>query len=72
MLVLSRRPTESLIIDGGIRITVVSVRGSQVRLGIEAPDDVRIHREELRPVGGGRGGERPSTPTSAPSAGIGV
>lgn len=49
MLVLSRRPTETLVIDGSIRITVVSIRGSQVRLGIEAPDEVRVYREELEP-----------------------
>jgi carbon storage regulator len=47
MLVLSRRPNESIVIEGGIRVTVVSIRGNQVRLGFEAPGDVRIFREEL-------------------------
>lgn len=47
MLVLSRRPNESVVVDGGIRITVVSVRGNQVRLGFEAPGNVGIFREEL-------------------------
>ena len=47
MLVLSRRPDESLIIDGGIRITVLGIRGNQVRLGIDAPSEVRVYREEL-------------------------
>ncbi len=47
MLVLSRKPDESLVIDGGIRVTVLGVRGGQIRLGIEAPKDVRVFREEL-------------------------
>jgi carbon storage regulator len=47
MLVLSRKTNESILIDGGIRITVLGIRGSQVRLGLEAPDEVGIHREEL-------------------------
>jgi carbon storage regulator len=47
MLVLSRKIQERLIIDGDIRISVVDIRGNQVRLGIEAPDRVAILREEL-------------------------
>jgi carbon storage regulator len=47
MLVLSRKLNEAIVIDGGIRITVVAFRGNQVRLGIEAPDSVRVLREEL-------------------------
>jgi carbon storage regulator len=47
MLVLSRRKCESIVIDGGIEITVLSIRGDRVRLGIEAPTDVRIVRREL-------------------------
>ena len=48
MLVLSRRLNETILIDGGIEITVVGFRGNQVRLGIKAPDEVGIYREELR------------------------
>ena len=48
MLVLSRKLNESIIIDGNIRITIVGVRGSQVRVGIEAPASVPIIREELQ------------------------
>ena len=48
MLVLGRKPTEQLVIDGRIVITVVRVGGGQVRLGIEAPRDISIHRAELR------------------------
>ena len=47
MLVLSRKMNESVIIDGSIRVMVVGVRGNQVRLGFEAPNGVRIFREEL-------------------------
>jgi carbon storage regulator len=48
MLVLSRKMGEAIVIDGGIRITVVGIRGKQVRLGFEAPAMVDIIREELR------------------------
>jgi carbon storage regulator CsrA len=47
MLVLSRKLNESIVIAGNIRITVTSIRGQCVRLGIEAPEDVGIYREEL-------------------------
>jgi len=47
MLVLSRKPDESILIDGNIRVTVLAIRGGQVRLGIEAPGEVTIFREEL-------------------------
>ncbi|WP_319379927.1 carbon storage regulator CsrA [Thiomicrorhabdus sp.] len=47
MLVLTRREGESLIIDGDITLTVLSVKGGQVRIGIKAPKEVPIHREEL-------------------------
>jgi len=47
MLVLSRKLNTTIIIDGGIRVTVVAIRGNQVRLGIAAPDRVQILREEL-------------------------
>ncbi len=47
MLVLTRKEDESLVIDGNIKLTILSIKGSQVRIGIEAPQDVSIHREEL-------------------------
>lgn len=47
MLILSRRPGDSVVIDGGIRIVVLGVDQRGVRLGIEAPSSVGIVREEL-------------------------
>jgi carbon storage regulator len=47
MLVLTRRIGESIIIDGGIQITVVAIQGNKVRLGIVAPDSVRVDRQEV-------------------------
>ncbi|MDJ0847873.1 MAG: carbon storage regulator CsrA [Myxococcota bacterium] len=47
MLVLTRKPGEALLIGQGIRLQVVSVSRHKVRLAIEAPDDVAIHREEV-------------------------
>ena len=51
MLVLSRKKSETIIIDGRITIEVVQVKGKGVRLGINAPDNVRILRGELKPFG---------------------
>jgi len=47
MLVLSRQKDESIIIGDDIRIIVVDIRGDKVRLGIEAPKDVSVHRKEV-------------------------
>ena len=47
MLVLSRKKSESIIIRDDIVITVVEVRGDKVRLGIEAPKEVPVHRREV-------------------------
>ena len=47
MLVLTRRPSESIIIANNIKITVVSVGPGRVKLGIEAPADVRVDRQEI-------------------------
>ena len=47
MLVLTRRPGEQIVIDGNIRITLVSIRGDRVRLGIEAPPTVTVDRQEI-------------------------
>lgn len=47
MLVLSRKKGESIVVSEDIRITVVEVRGDKIRLGIEAPKDVPVHRSEV-------------------------
>lgn len=47
MLVLSRRRDEKIVINHNIVITVVEIRGDKVRLGIEAPSDVAVHRQEV-------------------------
>ena len=47
MLVLTRRPGEGIVIDGKIRLTVVSVRGDRIRIGIEAPPSVVVDRQEI-------------------------
>lgn len=47
MLVLSRRPNESIVVNDTIVITVIEIRGDKVRLGIEAPRDVPVHRSEV-------------------------
>ena len=50
MLVLSRKTTEGIVIDGDIRIQVLKIRGKTIRLGIDAPDQVSIRRLELEPL----------------------
>ncbi len=47
MLVLTRKVGESISIDDNIKIRVVQLKGKQVRLGIEAPKETKIHREEV-------------------------
>jgi carbon storage regulator len=47
MLILTRRVGETLNIGDNIQVTVLGVRGSQVRIGVNAPKDVAVHREEI-------------------------
>ena len=47
MLILTRRIGETLMIGDDVNITVFGVKGNQVRLGINAPDEVSVHREEI-------------------------
>ena len=58
MLVLSRKKNESIVINDDIQIVVVEIRGDKVRLGVEAPREVPVHRREVydaikNAVGGG-------------------
>lgn len=47
MLILTRRVGESLIIGDDVIVSVLGVKGNQVRIGVEAPKDVTVHREEI-------------------------
>lgn len=47
MLVLSRKKNEKIVINENITIVVVEIRGDKVRLGIEAPKEISVHREEV-------------------------
>ncbi|MBN1589579.1 MAG: carbon storage regulator [Pirellulales bacterium] len=62
MLVLSRRETERIKLGDSITVTVVRVSGDRVRIGIEAPSNVVVLREEIAPNG-------PSGPMFLPAAG---
>lgn len=48
MLVLTRLPNETIVIGDNVRVTVLGVRGNHVRIGIAAPQTVRVDREEVR------------------------
>lgn len=78
MLVLSRKKNESIVIYDNITVTVIEIRGDKVRLGIDAPKDVSVHRREVYDAihgadsshqGNGRGGDGGSAPVS-PDAGV--
>ena len=47
MLILTRRVGESVVIGGDVTVTVLGVKGNQARLGINAPRDIAVHREEI-------------------------
>ena len=47
MLILTRKVGETIVINDNIRVTVLSVKGNQIRLGVEAPENVPVHRQEI-------------------------
>jgi carbon storage regulator len=47
MLVLSRQRDESIVIGDNVVVTIVDIRGDKVRLGIEAPEEIPVHRQEV-------------------------
>ena len=62
MLVLSRKKNESIVINNDITVTVVEIRGDKVRLGIVAPKEVPVHRQEVYDAIHGK--EQTETPTT--------
>lgn len=66
MLILTRRVGETLMIGDEVTVTVLGVKGNQVRIGINAPKDISVHREEIyeRIKNEQAGGTAPSEPTS--------
>jgi carbon storage regulator len=65
MLVLSRKKNESIVINNDITVTVVEIRGDKVRLGIVAPKEVPVHRQEVFDAihGKSAAAEQPAAPT---------
>jgi carbon storage regulator len=47
MLILSRKSGESIVIDGRIKVTIIRVEGEAIKVGIEAPSEVQVHRQEV-------------------------
>lgn len=67
MLVLSRKKNESIVINDDITIVVVEIRGDKVRLGVEAPKEVPVHRREVYDAIK-RSGEDSSSKSSDPAS----
>jgi carbon storage regulator len=47
MLILTRRVTESLMIGNDVTVTILGIKGNQVRVGVQAPKELAVHREEV-------------------------
>ena len=70
MLVLSRKKDESIIINDHITVTVVEIRGDKVRLGIDAPKEISVHRREVYDAIQSQKSHPADVPTIAPDAGL--
>lgn len=66
MLVLSRKKNESIVINNDITVTVVEIRGDKVRLGIVAPKEVPVHRQEVFDAIHGKSANNPTSVTTKP------
>ncbi len=66
MLVLSRKKNESIVINNDITVTVVEIRGDKVRLGIVAPKEVPVHRQEVYEAIHGKDAAPTQAPQTAP------
>lgn len=66
MLVLTRKKNESIVINDMIKVTVVEIRGDKVRLGVEAPREVGVHRQEVYDQIHGKHGRDDESPPSTP------
>ena len=72
MLVLTRRANQSIVIGADVTVTVLEIRGDQIRLGITAPRDVTVHRQEVwlelqRNGDGASDGENPRSSNAEPA-----
>jgi carbon storage regulator len=68
MLILSRHKDESVVINHNIVVTIVDIRGNKVRLGISAPPEITVHREEIEAAINGHSLPAPQVaPTPAPA-----
>jgi carbon storage regulator len=68
MLVLSRKKNESIVINNDITVTVVEIRGDKVRLGIVAPKEVPVHRQEVFEAIHGKAPGESASPSATVSA----
>lgn len=69
MLVLSRRKNESIVIGDNVVVTLVDLRGDKVRIGVSAPIDVAVHREEIYDSINGPGATAALVHTRPPAGG---
>ena len=64
MLILTRRVGETVVIGNDVDITVLGVKGNQVRLGVKAPREISVHREEIYKRIKGESGKRNASPAN--------